>query len=86
MENKIKTGGPAFPVFIAAGHADRKQLAEACRDVAGLTVRDYFAANALQGFLAAHQDPEVSMPTFESAARSAFYYADAMLAAREGEV
>lgn len=55
------TGGPAFPVG----------------SYAGMTLRDYFAAKALQGILAGHSDntPDVS-------AEWAYKYADAMLAQR----
>ena len=47
----------------------------------GMTLRDYFAAKALQGFSStltgAHE------PVFEALARDAYRMADAMLKARE---
>ena len=64
----IKDGGPAFPVENAAtwqGH--------------GMTLRDYFAAKAMQGFAA---DPQVEAGA-EKVAQIAYAWADAMLAARE---
>lgn len=102
MSNEIETGGPAFPVFIAAGHADPKQVAEACRKVAGLSVRDYLAANAPITCIDANQsllqqpdaarfatcDHDGAMPMpliMKELVRLRWEYADAMLAAREGE-
>jgi hypothetical protein len=45
----------------------------------GMTLRDYFAAKAMQGF-AAYIGPSMS---FESRAKIAYEWADAMLKARE---
>ena len=45
----------------------------------GMTLRDYFAAKAMQGF-AAYIGPSM---TFESRAKMAYDWADAMLKARE---
>ena len=45
----------------------------------GMTLRDYFAAKAMQGF-AAYIGPSM---TFESRAKTAYEWADAMLKARE---
>jgi hypothetical protein len=47
----------------------------------GVTVRDYFAAAALQGILAAHSG-EVQLPADAKAATWAYEQADAMLKAR----
>lgn len=76
--SKIEDGGPAFPVQDAAtwqGH--------------GITLRDYFAAKALQGLLANPKlAPEIvkrggcSSGWIED---SAFGFADAMLKARGEE-
>ena len=46
----------------------------------GMTLRDYFAAKALQGFLASTQNGDCDMNTV---AKSSFLFADAMLKARE---
>lgn len=73
MNTKIKDGGPAFPVSFA--YADK------ATDIAlssGLTMRDYFAAKALQGLLASH-----TRATSDEFAGQAYVLADAMLAARE---
>lgn len=91
MENEIKDGGPAFPVFIVAGHADPEQVAEACRDAAGLTVRDYFAAKAMQGYLSnswlAKEIDSMGERSDQQAifADIAYSMADAMLAARKAQ-
>ena len=45
----------------------------------GMTLRDYFAAKAMQGFAACEYD----FPSEEFVAIAAYKYADAMLKARE---
>ena len=69
MSNK-NTGGPAFPI-----------TAESYRDVReiGMTLRDYFAAKAMQCYW---NDPEV-VGTQAQAAEWAYEMADAMIRARE---
>jgi len=63
---------PAFPVLIV----DRpKELIQ----YNGMTLRDYFAAKALQGILT---DAEIAMGISEIA-ELAYKYADAMMKARE---
>lgn len=63
----INTGGPAFPV-----------PASAFNDMEGMTLRDYFAAKAMQGDLVGgvHRDD------FRITAKRAFIMADEMLKAR----
>jgi hypothetical protein len=67
--SNIETGGPAFPL-----------VAEAHEHVisTGMTLRDYFAAKALQGGLA-HNRPAADA---EGWAKWAYKMADAMLKAR----
>jgi hypothetical protein len=60
-------GGPAFPVKYQSG---------------GMTLRDYFAGQALAGFLAAHAGQGVSLPEDDWSATRAYEIADAMLAER----
>lgn len=68
--SKINTGGPAFPTAADNGHAINQD---------GMTLRDYFAAKAMQGdFNAGVSDNE-----FEAVAKRAYKAADAMLKARE---
>lgn len=77
--NKQKTGGAAFPeVRIHAGdnYNPPKKIYHP-----GMTLRDYFAAAALQGMLA---NPSVGGGV-DAFAESAYEYADAMLAAREAK-
>lgn len=59
-------GGPAFPQNLAG-------------DGRGMSLRDYFAAKAIQGMLAG--EPRAESPHVWS--RSAYEFADAMLAERE---
>ena len=64
------TGGPAFPILQCS---------------AGMTLRDFFAAKALQGMLAAGNQWSVNdkaVSTTETYAATAYDFADAMLAAR----
>ena len=68
------TGGPAFPV-----------PAELCQDLTieeqrGMTLRDYFAAKAMEGFLVC--DTKYASDA-DMIARDAYVMADAMLKARE---
>jgi len=62
-------GGPAFPI---EGHP-------------GMSLRDYFAAQALTGCLAAFAGENVGLPPPHRAAAQAYEYADAMLKAREAK-
>lgn len=62
-------GGPAFPT-------DRGEF---CAAHEGMTLRDYFAAKAIQGFAA---DPNTCAEP-ERVATYAYVWADAMLAARK---
>jgi len=70
---KTNTGGSAFP----CGYHPEGNSA----DQSGMTLRDYFAAKAMQGFAAddnaAWQDGVTGM------ARAAYSWADAMLEARK---
>jgi hypothetical protein len=63
-----KTGGSAFPV------------ADDASDMPGMTLRDYFAGNVLQGFCAA---PVFDWDSKELLAKSCYEMADAMLEARK---
>ena len=67
--SKINTGGPAFPYE----YFD-KQLNQA-RVMAGMTLRDYFAAKAMQGLM----DAAMPMPEI---AQAAYQMADDMLEER----
>jgi len=73
----IKDGGPAFPT-----NTENVSNAGACYADAGMTLRDYFAAKAMQGYLASFAGGE-TIDGPNSAAEWAYRYADAMLRARE---
>ena len=69
MSNKINDGGPAFP-------ADFQLYST------GMTLRDYFAAAALQGLMAKY-DPEDELE--QHIAKWSYKAADAMIRAREAK-
>jgi hypothetical protein len=72
-------GGPAFPWR----YMDRDSMGqEVTREQGeGMTLRDYFAGQALVGTVLSHLSQ--GGITYDSTARDAYRYADAMLAARE---
>lgn len=70
----INDGGSAFPLHL---HVDHGQ---------GITLRDYFAAAALNGFLAGRNNLKGENPSnflASTAARDCYRYADAMIEARK---
>ena len=69
-----KTGGPAFPT--EAYDLDRKGYVRE----EGMTLRDYFAAKAMQGNLASWPEDQLFNP--KDIAEHAYGVADAMLAER----
>lgn len=74
--NAIKDGGPAFPV------QERNMFG--AHESQGMTLRDYFAAKAIQGFCAnTHEQAWTASPA--DFAEWAYLQADAMLAAREAQ-
>ena len=75
MSNTINNGGPAFPIPL---HPGQTYTAHALCD--GMTLRDYFAAKALQGFAAAEENP--GWKSIDQVAETAYEWADAMLRAR----
>ncbi len=93
----IDTGGPAFPMqepkaihayALAAtdgitdlDERDRAYLKARGEVVCGVTLRDYFAAKAMQGFLAGYG--AWTDEDFSGEAAGAYRVADAMLAARK---
>lgn len=62
---EIDDGGPAFPQALASIQAP-----------AGMSLRDYFAAHAMQGLLASCGN------NLEFVVKASYKYADAMLVAR----
>ncbi len=76
--SKIDNGGPAFPVPLNPGETWREMAS--CD---GMTLRDYFAAKAMQGILAAGRDAQFDGSDMYGYARASYGLADAMLKARE---
>lgn len=73
MSNQVTNGGQAFPSRDVYSNGDVVFNA-------GMTLRDYFAAKAMQGACA---DPNSSTSSKAMLAAWAYGIADAMLAARE---
>jgi hypothetical protein len=85
----IKNGGPAFPVDRNAAHLialaqsrkdDEQDYIRVSQEAAcGMSLRDYFAAKAMQGLLSA----DMSDKKNADVARWSYAMADAMLITRE---
>lgn len=76
MSEQVKDGGPAFPGQWDHGGSQVESWT-------GMTLRDYFAAKAMQGMMS---DPTVNPSTdadYTQLAGSSYRVADFMLAARE---
>jgi hypothetical protein len=76
--SNTNTGGPAFPHTVEYKGAD-------CGGVVphgGMSLRDYFAANALQGLMGRVWGNQPAEELFSIWAKSAYAVADAMLKAR----
>ena len=71
MSDHRADGGPAFPQY---ANNTRKGMD-------GMTLRDWFAGQALAGMIAGGQN---TGSTTDGDAKSAYVYADSMLAEREG--
>ena len=70
MSNTNTNGGPAFPILQDGCQFPRAE---------GMTLRDYFAAKAMQSYLL---DKDRDSFTFEQWAQASYKMADAMLKAR----
>jgi hypothetical protein len=68
--SNTNTGGPAFPSTHPHGQDE------------GMTLRDYFAAKAMQGLLVATVTP-ITVWSQDDVAETAYNMADAMLEARQ---
>lgn len=66
-------GGTAFPASALGGLSYTE----------GMTLRDYFAAKALQGFIAYATAKGIYVPPDDELANASYQLADAMLQARE---
>lgn len=70
-----KTGGPAFP------YEERNSSGYPVKDYFGMTLRDYFAAKAMNGMCFGPPIPQKG--ELERIANRSYEMADAMLKARE---
>jgi hypothetical protein len=68
------TGGPAFPYEYFDKQLNQNRIA------AGMTLRDYFAAKAMQVYM---DGVKWNADSYAGAARASYNVADAMLKARE---
>ena len=76
--SNTNTGGPAFP-YSALQPGGPMMYA----DSEGMTLRDYFAAKAMQGILAGTHPIVKETEPLPTVARVAYAQADAMLKARD---
>lgn len=74
-------GGPAFPRAMSVSHGGVHEHQYVDPPEEGMSLRDYFAAKALQGYFAAPYTPH--RVDADDVARYCYYMADAMLKARE---
>lgn len=82
---KQNNGGPAFPQHGYESQDEKHWNSEDCGG-AGLTLRDYFAAKAMQAWLSTYGDNDRHPATANNCAHvaeQAYQVADAMLAARD---
>jgi hypothetical protein len=77
MNTSINDGGPAFP------HHETTSTGEPYHDHLGMTLRDWFAGQALPAIILASQG--VNHVTRNDVVGEAYLVADAMLAARRKE-
>jgi len=71
----MNTGGPAFPI---QGHSTRNGQGFQLVMADGMTLRDYFAAKAIQSLITVQFQTKQAQ-----SAETAYEWADAMLKARE---
>jgi hypothetical protein len=76
--SNTNTGGPAFPV-------QSIYIEDQATNSHGMTLRDYFAAKAMQAIIASEQPGDEEFATFDMYASDAYKYADAMLQARDAK-
>ena len=75
--NDTNTGGPAFPCDSIVERNEQGHMSGFAISCSGITVRDYFAAKAIQGIV-------VGRAVYANEwAKAAYEVADAMLAIRE---
>lgn len=88
MAANVNDGGPAFggeidDVYVNTEHPEFEPF-KFTRRVSGMSLRDWFAGQALTGLLGSTH-PDHSAPTWEAYGACAYGHADAMLKAREAK-
>lgn len=82
------TGGTAFPATVTVnretGELVPHQFNQDDFKTPGMSLRDYFAAAAMQGIIACVRD-HIGATLVQARVAKAYEYADAMLTAREAE-
>lgn len=78
---EVNDGGPAFPAPSVYGDENHGHTMLE-RGEYGMSLRDYFAGQALAGYLAMFSGPESSLPSADVCAEMMYRLADAMVAAR----
>lgn len=87
--SEIKDGGPAFPRPASFVPAKLPGGGDSYAANHGMSLRDWFAAHALQAIIVKYPPLEVRDSTgdaqyaAQTSAQGAYFYADAMLSARE---
>lgn len=83
-EKIVADSGPAFPCFetLEAYDNDAGKYREVMAPVGGMSLRDYFAGQALVGIIASHSGPDVKLPNTAMASMTAYDFAEAMIAER----
>lgn len=79
----LKDGGPAFPVSTLLNEEENEyghQDSGCTWQFGGMTLKDYFAAQAMQGLLAYYGNPS---HRYDELAMSAYTFAEAMLDERD---
>ncbi len=79
MSEQTKGGGPAFPV----GHPEMAGPGQTVKETQGMTLRDYFAAKAMQGLISACDSEGTWTGEGATTAEQAYIMADQMLDARD---
>lgn len=79
--NKIDDGGPAMPTLVGSGTAANEfQIGPCSAQWYGLSLRDYFAAKAMQALLT---NPQYNDHGYDEISAISYGVADYMLAARK---
>lgn len=82
MSEPFNDGGPAFPRSFSVDARDVNNRPDQAQE--GMSLRDYFAAKAMQGYLAAGSEiGERARESPDAVAEWAYRNADSMLKARE---